>query len=316
MLTFKTKKEDVELFKNKIDELNAELDKKEDGFQIFLNELHKELISTIEQHDIVNDQHDLIGKMLSKISEQFDNVEQNTIQSNQISEQVLENGTILIDSSDKMVAVSKDSMEAVNAVEKIIDGIGEQSKQTFANMNELSELSKGIEEIVEVIGNISSQTNLLALNASIEAARAGEHGKGFSVVALEVKKLAESTKNSIEDIVSLTQKTQMQIEKVHEDTKNNMALVEQGMKTSADTSDQMNTLLQLIQYVQDEVNKLLSDIHNQKSSTEAVLSSFKMTAELFSEANAIVNSHIDEADIVTKKLVKAVELVNNFSATN
>ena len=312
MLTFKTKKEDIELFKKKIDELNSELDTKEHAFQIFLNELHKELISTIEQHDIVNDQHDQIGKMLGNILTEFNSVENNTIESNQISEQVLENGILLIDSSDKMAIVSQDSMEAVNAVENIIDRIGEQSKMTSDNMNELSELSKQIEEIVEVISDISSQTNLLALNASIEAARAGEHGKGFAVVAAEVRKLAENTKISTEDIVNLTQRTQEQIMRAYADTKNNVTLVEQGMKTSTETSEHMNLLLQMIEHVQNEVKKLLSDIQSQKSSSEDVLNSFKRTAELFNEANAIVNNHIEEADIVTQKLLKAVDLVKGF----
>lgn len=316
MLNLITKKDDIEMFKKKIDDLNAELDSKDNAFQIFLNDLHKELISTIAQHDIVNEQHEVIGEMLKKIMVEFNRVEDNTVASHNISEQVLKNGVSLISSSDQIVSVSQNSKEAVDAVEKIIDSIGAQSRTTSQNMNELSELSKQIENIVKVIGDISKQTNLLALNASIEASRAGEDGKGFAVVANEVRKLAESTKVSTENIANLTKSTQDQILKVEQDTHNSLLLAEEGMKTSAETSEQMNVLLQLITVVQGEMKKLLEDIDQQKSSSEEVLEHFRKTSVLFGEANDIINSHIDEADIVTKQLLKAVDLVKNFPAEN
>ena len=84
---------------------------------------------------------------------------------------------------------------------------GEVVSQAVSNMNAITERNKEVGEITSLIDSIAFQTNLLALNAAIEAARAGEHGRGFSVVAGEVRALAQraaTASRQIKDVISNT----------------------------------------------------------------------------------------------------------------
>lgn len=102
---------------------------------------------------------------------------------------------------------------------KVVNHRTEQLKLTVAevteNINLLSEHSRDISQIIDLIKAISGQTNLLALNAAIEAARAGEAGRGFAVVAEEVRKLAEQTNEAANSVTAKILQVQQQVDTVH-----------------------------------------------------------------------------------------------------
>lgn len=97
-------------------------------------------------------------------------------------------------------------IDTVNQIKSVNDSVIEAKNQFHNLMTSMEQ----IHQITAVITNITEQTNLLALNAAIEAARAGEHGRGFSIVAEEIRKLAEESQTSTKKIEELVEKIQLE----------------------------------------------------------------------------------------------------------
>ncbi|KAE9635466.1 HAMP domain-containing protein [Defluviitalea raffinosedens] len=107
----------------------------------------------------------------------------------------------IIKLSDCSNVLTQEGMGSIHNFIQKIDGINVVMKRIALQMDGLNKKSCEIETSIQSIGQIAEQTNLLALNASIEAVRAGEAGKGFSVVASEVKKLAEETEKVTKGVI-------------------------------------------------------------------------------------------------------------------
>lgn len=144
--------------------------------------------------------------------------------------------------------VEKGSVSIQNLVKKI-NTVGTSVNESQLIVTNLSNKSKEINKILEVMMSIATQTNLLSLNASIEAARAGDAGRGFAVVAGEVKKLAEMSKLSANQISILVREIQAEtilseqsMDKVKQEVTQSMDVVLEAGDTFFEILDSLQTI--------------------------------------------------------------------------
>ncbi|MFC7373300.1 methyl-accepting chemotaxis protein [Fictibacillus iocasae] len=156
-----------------------------------------------------------MSKSMKEMAAGSDNQMQMSIESAQAVEEtsigiarIAESSASLSEMTSDTVAKAEEGAVFVEKTANQMDEIKQSVDVTDERIRILNNLSKEIDDIVNIISDIAGQTNLLALNAAIEAARAGESGKGFAVVADEVRKLADETNQSAQKIGAIVKEVQ------------------------------------------------------------------------------------------------------------
>jgi len=204
----------------------------------------------------------------------------------------VENGISEVNSAKKMVVEGnsrlQQSIGQVNSVAANLAGVS-------ANLTDLKNASQQITNIVSIIVDIAEQTNLLALNAAIEAARAGEAGRGFAVVADEVRKLAEKTSTSTQEISGMVGTIQSNVTDV-------VNRINSGIDEVKQSSDSIN-------YVGEGFAEAVSQMQRAAASVEPILTIIEQQSEAITNiTSTVTNVSIASAD---NKVI--VDEVSEFS---
>lgn len=228
-------------------------------------------------------------------------------------EQVEANARDLLQQSTNNETVLKE-LRSIN------DEVAESMLVTTAVAEKLSAAVQEIGVTLKLINEISSSTNLLALNASIEAARAGDAGRGFAVVAQEVGNLANSTKESLDEVEAVIARVQRNVQEITAHVEENSEKLNQQKEYYSGIYSGIQKMTELLNVSVDVINTMgeahqnqAGVIRNTVTINNDIAEDIRSEHEQFMSINAMVESNVNDITEMTNQTARINEIVDEIN---
>ncbi|MDR5587406.1 methyl-accepting chemotaxis protein [Clostridium aquiflavi] len=269
-----------------------------------LSSLSEELSATVQEVnskvELVNTSTEDINNSMKQTSKTYSEINNSISNVNNNMEKLYhkaEDGNINSNKiKSKAITIKKDSEKALNNISDIYSNKKAEILSAIEDVKVVNEIKK----MADIIDNISEQTNLLALNASIEAARAGEAGKGFSVVANEVKRLAEESSNAVSTIKNTINKVELSVNNLLESSNDILSFIGRDINKNLNDYSEISS-----KYIED--GNFMSDMSN-----ELAILSKEVDSNMGEVGKSIYNIGID-SDKSAKNIDNIKNSINDTS---
>ncbi len=256
-------------------------------FNTFVEKLHDLILQVAKASEQIGVSVDGISTTVSGVAS---GAEQQSNQATVVAVAAEEMSATIVQTSSNTSDAVRLSEQAKQATERgksvvinTVDGLQNISQVVSESAQSMLELGRTVAQIgsvVEVINDIADQINLLSLNASIEAATAGEYGKGFSVVANEVKNLAENTTKSTMEISAMIEKIQRAMANAIRAMERGTSEVEKGRELGQRTSDSFDEILRANEHVREMITSISVSTQQQSHSAEEISKNIENIANI------------------------------------
>ncbi len=230
--------------------------------------------------------------------------------------QIAENANQVVKMAEASLGSAENGQQSVMSTLGSMEQIKARAQASAAKILQLGERSQQIGQVQVLINRIADQTQILAVHAAIEAARAGEAGKGFSVVAVEIRKLAESVVQSTSEIETIMTEIQGAANELVISTEQELKQVESGVDLAQSTGDSFESILDTIEQTTAAAKEISAATQQQRSATEQVVKAMREVASVAQQTASASRQVAGAAEGLTALANESKQIGSAFKIVN